>query len=166
MSDQFNEESLNTENAPLTERLDTDIGGMEPEAAKEYVLSFVATLKTTQKQKQTLTEEKKLWQERVLLARNKQESELELKALERVSEIQSKIATLEAEEKELAPKVAVLKEQLLKLVRAPQMSLDAENLLAQLQMIVGEPDKTAEAFKQEEADIELQNLKKKLDQEK
>lgn len=166
MSDDFNEESLNTESTPLNERSDTDIGGMEPEAAKEYVLSFITTLKTTQRQKQTLTEEKKLWQERVLLARNKQESELELKALERLSEIQTKIATLEAEEKELAPKVAVLKEQLLKLVRAPQMSVDAEGLLAQLQMIVGEPDKTAEAFKQEEADIELQNLKKKLDQEK
>jgi len=166
MSDDFNEESLNTESTPLNERSDTDIGGMEPEAAKEYVLSFITTLKTTQRQKQTLTEEKKLWQERVLLARNKQESELELKALERLSEIQTKIATLEAEEKELAPKVAVLKEQLLKLVRAPQMSVDAEGLLAQLQMIVGEPDKTAEAFKQEEADIELQNLKKKLDREK
>ncbi|MBN1798642.1 MAG: hypothetical protein JW822_08685 [Spirochaetales bacterium] len=166
MSDNINDESLDIESTPLHERPDTDISGMEPEAAREYVLSFITTLKTTQRQKQTLMDEKKLWQERVLLARNKQESELELKALERLSEIQTKIATLEAEEKELKPKVAVLKEQLLKLVRAPQMSVDAEALLAQLQMIVGEPDKTAEAFKQEEADIELQNLKKKLDQEK
>jgi hypothetical protein len=166
MSDQFNEESIPTEGGPETERLDTDLSGMEPEAAKEYVLSFITTLKTTQRQKQTLLEEKKLWQERVLLARNKQESELELKALERLSEVQTKISTLEAEEKELEPKVAVLKEQLLKLVRAPQMSVDAEGLLAQLQMLVGEPDKTAEAFKQEEADMELKNLKKKLDQDK
>jgi hypothetical protein len=166
MSDNINDESINTGSTPMSERPDTDISGMEPEAAKEYVLSFITTLKTTQRQKQTLMDEKKLWQERVLLARNKQESELELKALERLSEIQTKIATLEAEEKDLEPKVAVLKEQLLKLVRAPQMSVDAEALLAQLQMIVGEPDKTAEAFKQEEADIELQNLKKKLNQEK
>jgi hypothetical protein len=166
MSDQFNEESIPNEDGLETERLDTDLSGMEPEAAKEYVLSFITTLKTTQRQKQTLLEEKKLWQERVLLARNKQESELELKALERLSEVQTKISTLEAEEKELEPKVAVLKEQLLKLVRAPQMSVDAEGLLAQLQMLVGEPDKTAEAFKQEEADMELKNLKKKLDQNK
>jgi hypothetical protein len=166
MSDQFNDDTIHTEGVPESERLDTDIGGMEPEAAKEYVLSFITTLKTTQRQKQALMQEKKLWQERVLLARNKQESELELKALKRLSEVQTKISTLEAEEKELEPKVAVLKEQLLKLVHTPQMSVDAEGLLAQLQMLVGEPDKTAEAFKQQEADIELENLKKKLDQEK
>jgi phage shock protein A len=144
------------------QRLDTDISGMEPEAAKEYVLAFITTLKTTRRQKQAALEEKKLWQERVSLAQSKQEAELALKAGRRVEEIQAKIATLENEERELEPKVDVLKEQLLRLVRTPQMSVDAEGLLAQLQMLVGEPDTVAESFKHEEANIELEKLKKKM----
>jgi phage shock protein A len=144
------------------ERPDTDISGMEPEAAKEYVLAFITTLKTTQRQKQEALEEKKLWQERVRLAEQKQEALLAEKARGRVSEIQTKIAALENEERELAPKVDVLKEQLLKLSRAPQMSVDAENLLAQLQMLVGEPDTLSQTFKDEAAKAELEKLKRKM----
>jgi hypothetical protein len=144
------------------ERPDTDISGMEPEAAKEYVLAFITTLKTTQRQKQEALEEKKLWQERVRLAEQKQEALLAEKARGRVGEIQTKIAALENEERELAPKVDVLKEQLLKLSRAPQMSVDAENLLAQLQMLVGEPDTLSQTFKDEAAKAELEKLKRKM----
>jgi hypothetical protein len=144
------------------ERPDTDISGMEPEAAKEYVLAFITTLKTTQRQKQEALEEKKLWQERVRLAEQKQEALLAEKARGRVGEIQTKIDTLENEERELAPKVDVLKEQLLKLSRAPQMSVDAENLLAQLQMLVGEPDTLSQTFKDEAAKAELEKLKRKM----
>ncbi len=144
------------------ERPDTDISGMEPEAAKEYVLAFITTLKTTQRQKQEALEEKKLWQERVRLAEQKQEALLAEKARGRVGEIQTKIATLENEERELAPKVDVLKEQLLKLSRAPQMSVDAENLLAQLQMLVGQPDTLSQTFKDEAAKAELEKLKRKM----
>jgi phage shock protein A len=144
------------------ERPDTDISGMEPEAAKEYVLAFITTLKTTQRQKQEALEEKKLWQERVRLAEQKQEALLAEKARSRVGEIQTKIDTLKNEERELAPKVDVLKEQLLKLSRAPQMSVDAENLLAQLQMLVGEPDTLSQTFKDEAAKAELEKLKRKM----
>jgi hypothetical protein len=144
------------------ERLDTDISGLEPEAAKEYVLAFISSLKTTQRQKQAALEEKKLWQERVNLAEQKQEALLAEKARGKLAEVQAKIDTLENEERELAPKVDVLKEQLLKLVRSPQMSVDAEGLLAQLQMLVGEPDTLSQKFKNEEANAELENLKKKM----
>ncbi|MEJ2662835.1 MAG: hypothetical protein P8107_02145 [Spirochaetia bacterium] len=144
------------------ERPDTDISGMEPEAAKEYVLAFITTLKTTQRQKQEALEAKKLWQDRVRLAEQKQEALLAEKARSRVGEIQTKIDTLKNEERELAPKVDVLKEQLLKLSRAPQMSVDAENLLAQLQMLVGEPDTLSQTFKDEAAKAELEKLKRKM----
>jgi uncharacterized coiled-coil DUF342 family protein len=144
------------------ERLDTDISGLEPKAAKEYVLAFISSLKTTQRQKQAALEEKKLWQERVNLAEQKQEALLAEKARGKLAEVQAKIDTLENEERELAPKVDVLKEQLLKLVRSPQMSVDAEGLLAQLQMLVGEPDTLSQKFKNEEANAELENLKKKM----
>ena len=47
---------------------DTDISGMEPLAAKEYVLAFIKSLKETQLQKTKKVEELELWQERVRLA--------------------------------------------------------------------------------------------------
>jgi hypothetical protein len=144
------------------ERPDTDISGLEPEAAKEYVLAFISSLKTTRRQKQAALEEKKLWQDRVRLAEQKQEALLAEKARGKLAEVQAKIDTLEGEERELAPKVDVLKEQLLKLVRSPRMSVDAEALLAQLQMLVGEPDTLSRKFKDEEANAELEKLKKNM----
>jgi len=50
-----------------------------------------------------------------------------------------------------------------KLVTEPQLTVYADALLAQMEMIVGEPDKTENAFKEFETDVELNKLKKKTD---
>jgi len=147
------------------ERPDTDLSGMDPQAAKEYVLAFITSLKQTQRQKETQIKDKTLWQERVEFAKQRNESDLAFKAEERVSQIQAKIDTLKQEETELKNKVAIMKQELKRLIASPTFTVDADLLLAQLEMIVGEPDKTAEAFKEEEAKAELEKLKKKIKEE-
>jgi phage shock protein A len=166
MSDNINDQSFSGAGMGRSERPDTDLSGMDPGTAQEYVISFITALKTTQKQKKSLLEERNLWQERVVLAQSKEQTELALKAQNRVSEIQAKITTLETEEKDLEQKVAILKTELQKLAQRTNLSVDVDGLLAQLEMLVGEPDKTKEAFKEEEAQAELERLKKKLEQEK
>jgi hypothetical protein len=166
MSDNSSNQNYDGSGVEKSPRLDTDISGMDPVAAQEYVVSFITALKTTQKQRQGLEEEKKLWQERVALAQAKQQAELAAQAQNRVTEIQAKITGLEAEERELERKVVILKTELQKMAGKPAMSVDADRLLADLEMIVGEPDKTREAFKEEETNAELQKLKDRLNREK
>jgi len=170
MSDDFTQDSENQDidgdidsTIKETPKLDTDISGMDPQAAKEYVLHFIVALKETQKQIQSSRSERELWEKRVNLARENHKSDLEIQAQERVNDIQTKIESLNKEEEELRGKVLVLKDELKKLVTGPQLTVDADALLAQMEMIVGEPDKTKNAFKEFETDVELNKLKKKTD---
>jgi hypothetical protein len=68
---------------------------------------------------------------------------------------------MRAEERELGRKAAVLKEKLQALRVRAGLGVDAEALLAQLQMLAGEPDRLEAELKEEEAQAGLQKLKKK-----
>jgi pyruvate/oxaloacetate carboxyltransferase len=105
---------------------DTEIDFMDFEAAREYVLAFITTLKKTQKDRAICEEEK-----------------LDLKR-----------------------KVDVLKEKLKAAKIRSSLKVDADALLAQMQMLVGEPDSLTEQLRSEEAGQALELLKKRMEEEK
>ena len=141
---------------------DTDIDFMDFQSAREYVLAFITTLKKTQKQRAVTEEELELWRGRIKLAENRGEPVLKSGAERRVAELEASCQQLHQEELELKRKVDVLKEKLKATKIRSSLQLDADALLAQMQMLVGEPDKLQEELRNTEADQALRALKKKM----
>ena len=150
-------------NVPETEDY-TDLRGMDTRAAKEYILAYITTLKNTQNDLRKAEESLSLWQSRVKLATERGSADLASAAAIRVDEFQTKVGSLKAEERKLSAEIEHMKSQLKDIQHQPEYTVDADLLLAQLEQVVGEPDKTAEKFKAEEADQALEELKKRLQQ--
>ena len=143
---------------------DTDIDFMDFESAREYVLAFITTLKKTQKQRAVAEEELEHWRGRIKLAESRGEPVLKRGAEQRVAEIEAKSRRLYQEELELKRKVDVLKQRLKATKIRSSLQVDANALLAQMQMLVGEPDRLQESFKNTEAEQALRVLKKQMDE--
>lgn len=141
--------------------LDTDIEGLDPTQASEYVLAFITTLKKTEKALAEASEETNTWTRRVTLARGKGDESLAAQAQARLSNAAARQSQLEAELADLRSKVAVLKDKLARLKMTGGRLVNTDLLLAELQMVVGEKDKLADTMKQQEADAALDELKKK-----
>ena len=73
-----------------------------------------------------------------------------------------KIERIKLEEIEYTEELKNIKAEIETIRKQPQRSVDADLLLAQLQMIVGEPDQLAEEFKREEIEARLEAIKKSL----
>jgi phage shock protein A len=142
--------------------LDTDIEGLDPKQAAEYVLAFITTLKQTEKAVAAAEEEENLWTRRVTLARSKGDEGLAAQAQARLSDATAKKAGLQAELEDLRAKVSVLKEKLVRVRMTGTKLVDADLLLAQLQMVVGPKDTLGQAMKSEEAGAALDELKRKM----
>ena len=141
---------------------DTDIDFMDFESAREYVLAFITTLKKTQKQRAVAEEELEHWRGRIKLAESRGEPVLKRGAEQRVAEIEANRRKLYQEELELKRKVDVLKQKLKATKIRSSLQVDADALLAQMQMLVGEPDRLRESFKNTEAEQALRDLKKQM----
>ncbi|UCF97433.1 MAG: hypothetical protein JSV89_20015 [Spirochaetaceae bacterium] len=141
---------------------DTEIDFMDFESAREYVLAFITTLKKTQKQRAVTEEELKHWKSRVKLAESRGEPVLKRGAEQRVAELEIRSHQLLQEELDLKRKVDVLKEKLKATKIRSSLRVDADALLAQMQMLVGEPDHLQESLRKTEAEQALQALKKKI----
>jgi phage shock protein A len=142
--------------------LDTDLEGLGPREASEYVLAFITTLKQTEKAIAASEEEVALWTRRVALARSKGDGALAMQAEARLAEVAGKKTLLETELADLRSKVSVLKEKLTRIRMAGVKLVDADLLLAQLQMVTGKKDELSHTMKQEEAGAALDELKKKM----
>jgi hypothetical protein len=142
--------------------LDTDIEGLGPKEAAEYVLAFVTTLKQTEKDVARLDEEIATWTRRVGLAGSAGDAGLSAAATARLEEIRGKKAARETELADLRMKVSILKDKLTRLRMMPARSVDTDLLLAQLEMVAGKKDALSESFKDEEAKAKLEELKKKM----
>ena len=141
--------------------LDTDIEGLNPAQASQYVLAFITTLKQTEKALAAAQENSNMWTRRVTLARSRGDEALAAQAQARLSDSTAKQSRLEAELADLKAKVSVLKDKLTRLRMTGVKLVDADLLLAQLQMVVGEKDELGEAMRNEEAKAALDELKKK-----
>ncbi|HEY9593919.1 MAG TPA: hypothetical protein VHE79_05550 [Spirochaetia bacterium] len=142
--------------------LDTDIEGLNPEQATEYVLAFITTMKQTEKALAEAVEDEGLWTRRVTLARSRGEEGLAAQAQARLSDATAKRSQLETELEDLRRKVAVLKEKLTRLRMTGGRLVDVDLLLAQLQMLAGPKDELSAEMKKEEASAALDELKKKM----
>lgn len=141
---------------------DTDLEGLGPKEAAEYVLAFVTTLKQTEKDLARIDEEIGVWTKRVALAESRGEASLAAQAKTRLEEIQVKKTAREAELSELRMKVSILKDKLKRLRMMPSRSVDTDLLLAQLEMVAGKKDELSAALKEEEAKAKLEELKKRM----
>ena len=142
--------------------LDTDLEGMNPQQAAEYVLAFITTLKQTERAVFAAEEEANLWMRRVTLAQSKGDEPLTSQAQARLSDAVAKKARLETELSDLRAKVATLKDKLKKVRMTGGRLVDTDLLLAQLEMVVGPRDTLAGTMKKEEASAALDELKKKM----
>ena len=116
---------------------DTDLRGLTAADARAYVLDFMTALKSAKQAMAVVEQDLAMWNKRVELAAAKAASELEAAARAKVAELAAKRESLGAELAELAATVTRLKEQL-PLAMASERSVDADLLLAQLQMATGE----------------------------
>jgi phage shock protein A len=147
----------------------TDLGDMDPQSAREYVQQFLTSLRATQHQREKLEAEREIWESRVRLANASGRAELVTPARERLADTQRQLGVLTGEENELQAQVDVMRAQLRRLAARAEMTVNAEQLLTDLNALVGERDLLAEQFeqveRQERTEQQLRDLKDGLNPE-
>jgi phage shock protein A len=141
--------------------LETDIEGLDPKDATQYVLAHITTLKQAEKDLARREEEIAAWSRRVQLAESRGEAELAAQARVRLGEIQARKAEAAAGLADLRRTVSTLKDKLTRLQRDATRSIDTDLLLAQLEMVVGKKDELSTRLQNEQAGVELDELKRK-----
>ena len=139
-----------------------DISGLDPAAAKEYTAAVLTTLKQTISKRNELLKEFEKWKTREKLAEQTGHPDLQKEADLRKEKLIEDLQHMLKEEKELRLELDIVKGQLKQILNRPQFTIDAEMLLSQLEMVVGEKDELAEQFKDAAAADELERLKKEM----
>ncbi|MFZ4615903.1 MAG: hypothetical protein ACOYM2_06880 [Rectinemataceae bacterium] len=116
---------------------DTDLSGLDLAGARAYLVDFATSSKLARNALTALDGELALWTARVALAEGKAMAELAASARAKLSELEGKRAPLAAELAETEDKVRRIREKL-PLVAASERSIDADRLLAELQLMTGE----------------------------
>ena len=116
---------------------DSDLTGLDLSGAKVYLLDFATAAKLTRRDLEALEADMGVWTKRVALAEGKGMTELADQARARLAELESKRAALAAELAETEAKVRRIRERL-PMVAAKERSVDADRLLAELQLMTGE----------------------------
>jgi len=149
---------------------ETDLTGLDPAAAREYVLGYVTALRIAAKKRQRLEVSLKTWEERVKQATEAGNETLRAAARNEMQRIQDGLGRVASEESELTAQVAVMKRHLKNMQHGPVVNADAEALLAQLRSITGEPDTLKADLDrlgaEQRADAELAALKRRMAQGK
>ena len=147
----------------------TDLSGLDPAAARNYVLGYLTTLRVTRNRRRELEAAKRTWEGRIERAEAAAEPKLHAAATAELARVQSQLDRLLAEERELVTQVEVLGGQLRLVLTRANLTVDAEQLLAQLQALVGERDELAEDLGQidseQRAAAELEALKRRVQEE-
>ena len=115
---------------------DADLSGLDLAGVKAYLLDFATAAKMTRKALDAVGAEVELWGKRVALAEGKGMADLATQARAKLSELEAKRAALAAELAETESKVRSIRERL-PMVAARERSVDADRLLAELQMMTG-----------------------------
>ena len=144
---------------------DFDLTGLDPQAAKQYIVAVISSLKSTTAKRAELEKERDIWTSRIELAKQNDKSDLQAAAEIRAQDIENELYRIQAVEKALSDGVARMKRQLRMMQNQPQLSIDPDALLAGLELLGGETDELADKFKDEEAKQALDELKKKIEGE-
>ncbi|AEF81078.1 PspA/IM30 family protein [Leadbettera azotonutricia] len=118
------------------EKKPDDLTGMEPLAAKDYILQFITTLKLTEKQSEELESEERKWESRVSLASEKNEEALQKEARNELERVKAKRLTLKEEIAELGTQIENMRSQL-PFLAARQRSIDPDLLEQELLIALG-----------------------------
>jgi hypothetical protein len=124
---------------------DTDLTGLDLEAAREYILAYSIDLKRMDKEGAEARAELERWKGRVALVEGKLASapgdsslpSLMEAARAKAAESEGRIAFIDAERAELRGKIERMHEQL-PMIKARERSVDPDRLLAELQLMTGE----------------------------
>ena len=145
---------------------DTDLSGLDPAAAREYVHGFLTTFRLTVKRRRQLEAERRTWEDRVQRAVAAGDDRLRDAARARLSRVQDDCGRVAAEEAELGAQVEVLQRQLRRFQATAATTVDTEQLLVQLQEMVGEHDGLRHDLDrlsaEQRAATELEALKRRL----
>ncbi|MFP4509551.1 MAG: PspA/IM30 family protein [Spirochaetaceae bacterium] len=142
-----------------------DLSGMDRADAAAYVGSYITSLHQLRKQRQEAEERVALWKKRAQLAYDKQDRDLAATALAEWKQAEATLSRLQSEEADLSETVALMKHNLERLKRTPEMTVDAAALAQQLQEAAGNT-KTQEAIRNLNVESELEQLKRKLQEER
>jgi phage shock protein A len=115
---------------------DSDLSGMNPSNAKEYIVGFISTKKLIEKQLDDLENDIKKWETRVALAKNNNMQELAIEAEKEVEQKNGKKQQLTQELNELKDKINDMMKQL-PLLAAKERSIDPDLLEQELLMATG-----------------------------
>ena len=141
--------------------MDTDIDSLDYGSAREYVLAFLTALKQAERERAVAEEELVHWLRRVKAADSRGEPQLKKLAAARAAELREAATRFGAEEQVLRRKTAVLRKKLLVLRDKASFAVDADDLLAQLRLLAGEPGTLDQEMKELEARAALEALKRK-----
>ncbi|MFP4115230.1 MAG: PspA/IM30 family protein [Spirochaetota bacterium] len=141
---------------------DFDLEGLSKEEARSYVAQFVQSLQLVRKQRAEKEADFERWKSRTRLAADRGDTELAKEALRRAEEVQSALAGIKREERELDFKVNELKRRLQNIHKEPEFTVNADALLEQLRSVVGEGHETNEKIAETEAELALEELRKKM----
>ena len=133
-----------------------NLAGMSAAEAKEYILSFVTTLKLTEKEMRSLESEAAKWENRAALARSRGMDDLSSEAERETERINGKLAALRAEKDDLINQIDMMKRQMPALAAA-ERSVDPLLLEQELLTALG---KTWEEVKADRAFRELEKEEK------
>ena len=142
-----------------------DLTGLDAQTAKQIVVQVIQSLKATTAQRVKLDKEADLWRDRIKLAEEKGRSDLQAEAQTRLADVEFQLDSLRAEETELIRTVDRMKQQLKTIEAQPEMSVDTDQLLAQLELLEDDKDELAEEFRKQEADALLDQLKEDMKNE-
>lgn len=146
-----------------------DIRGLDPQEAKKYIVAVMATLKQTTAKRIQAEREVEIWEKRVELAVEKGREDLVPGAQQKVDQLKEDISQLRGEELEYTEGMSRMRSQLRVLQAQPTMTVDADLLAAQLDMMIGETEKedaaTEGKFRDAQADWALDDLKKRMQNE-
>ena len=145
---------------------ETDLTGLDPAAAREYVHGYITALRLAARKRQRMETALKTWEERVKHAAEAGNTALRDAARTELERVQDGLGRIAAEEADLSAQVEVMKRHLKSMRPATAINVDAEQLLAQLQSITGEPDTLKSDLDrlgtQQRADQELAALKRRM----
>ena len=142
-----------------------DLTGLDAPTAKQIVVQVIQSLKATTAQREKLDQEAILWRNRIKLAAEKGRSDLQAEAQTRLTDVEFQLDSLRAEETELIRTVDRMKQQLKMIEGQAEMSVDTDQLLAQLELMEDDKDELAEEFRKQEADALLDKLKEDMKNE-
>ena len=143
-----------------------DITGLDARSAREYVFAAITTLNTTREKREELERDLALWSKRVELAKEHGRDNLLQSAESRLAEIKLDLEKIRNEEAELHGGVIRLKGQLKLILNQPELEMDADQLVAMLELDdKHKPDELAEKFREEEANDALERLKAEMEKE-